>query len=201
MAATLYWSVVAVICAYIGHKLLHNLYLSPLSAYPGPFFSKIFHFPTDYLLLTGTFHLHLEKLHQQYGPVVRTRPNELSSIKGTTWSEVYGPRLPEMMHSDPHPRTNGVEGVSSATTEDHRRFRKMLSPSFSAQGMREQEPRIQKFVDLLIAGLEERAVKKEPVDMAAWFNWTTFVSCASITLLNMERWLRRSFTLYHRPEP
>ena len=53
----------------------------------------------------------------------------------------------------------------------------MLSHAFSDKALREQEPLIQCFVDNLMTGLRRQCKKDSKegkVDLADWFNWTTF---------------------------
>lgn len=170
------WTLTAAGVVLLGiYHVLWNLFLTPLRVYPGPLLWKLSHIPADYWRMKGTYHLKLHQLHQTYGPVVRIRPNELSSIKGTTWTEVYKPSQPEFMKCEAGPPPNGVHGLAFSPSPQHSRNRKLLSHAFSLQGMREQEPRIQKYVDQTIAGITKQS-SKGPVDMLAWMNWTTFVS-------------------------
>jgi len=69
---------------------------------------------------------------------------------------------------------NGTQNILSALgNEEHGRFRKLFSHAFSERGMREMQPRIQGFVDLLIQGLKE-AASEEHVDIHKWYNWCAF---------------------------
>jgi hypothetical protein len=40
--------------------------------------------------------------------------------------------------------------------------------------MREQQPVIKGYIDLLVRKLRERSERGEVVDLAAWYNYTTF---------------------------
>lgn len=62
--------------------------------------------------------------------------------------------------------------IFTVTSGDHGRTRKMLSGAFSEKAMREQEPLMKVYVDLLMQRLKETASK--PTDIAKWYNWTTF---------------------------
>ncbi|KAI1772199.1 cytochrome P450 [Hypoxylon cercidicola] len=52
-------------------------YTSPLRQYPGPFLAKWTNLWRFFLVRTGSYHLHIRKLHQQYGPILRIGPNHL----------------------------------------------------------------------------------------------------------------------------
>lgn len=60
----------------------------------------------------------------------------------------------------------------SAPADVHSRHRRLLAHAFSDKALREQEPLIKEYVDLLMQRLRERDGEK--VDLVAWFNYTTF---------------------------
>lgn len=124
-------------------------------------------------------------LHQRYGDVVRIAPNELSYTNANAWKDIYAHRQgkPEMMKNrkiySTHP---GGEHIIIANREDHSRFRKGLSHGFSDSSMRQQEPLIQRYVDLLIRRLEENSKDGQiPQNMCSWYNWTTFDIIGDLT--------------------
>jgi averantin hydroxylase len=73
-----------------------------------------------------------------------------------------------------HKPPNGVYGILGAYAPDHSRFRRLFSHSFSEKGMREMQPRIQHYVELLITNLKEVAASGEWTNAVQWYNWTTF---------------------------
>ena len=66
-----------------------------------------------------------------------------------------------------------MQGILGADREDHSQYRRLLSHAFSGQGLREQEFRINHYVDLLMTGLANHSLSGTQ-DMVSWFNWTTF---------------------------
>ncbi|KAJ5342279.1 hypothetical protein N7541_011403 [Penicillium brevicompactum] len=64
--------------------------------------------------------------------------------------------------------------LTMASDVEHARLRRSMNPAFSARALREQEPIIQKNVNLLLQQLESRAAKGLSTDMRAWYNYTTF---------------------------
>jgi averantin hydroxylase len=68
---------------------------------------------------------------------------------------------------------NGVSSILGANHADHSRFRRLLSHAFSDKGIREQDPLIRQYVDLLIQRLHEHAGQGSQ-DMVDWYTWTTF---------------------------
>jgi cytochrome P450 len=65
--------------------------------------------------------------------------------------------------------------ILTANEADHSRFRRLLSRSFSEKALRDQEPLVRTYVDLLIIHLHRRIQDNRPtVDLLYWYNWTTF---------------------------
>jgi cytochrome P450 len=94
-------------------------------------------------------------LHKRYGAVVRIGPNELSYIREDAWKDIYGTRSGEgQLMKDPTTAANepgSTTGLFLApTAEDHSRMRRNLNPGFSERALREQEPVIMTYIDLLI---------------------------------------------------
>jgi averantin hydroxylase len=122
-------------------------------------------------------HLKLLELHEKYGKVIRVGPTDLSWVDEGVWKDVWAHRQghQEFMKSNDararHP--NGHFGILGAAREEHSRFRRLLSHSFSEKGMREQQPIITSYVDSLLTGLREHA-ENGSVDMVKWFNVSNF---------------------------
>lgn len=63
--------------------------------------------------------------------------------------------------------------VNSIDDDVHARHRRLLSHAFSAQALKDQEPLINKYFDLLMTQLSKRA-DGSPLDIVQWMNSTTF---------------------------
>ncbi|KAH9925355.1 cytochrome P450 [Epithele typhae] len=71
----------------------------PLSRYPGPVVARISKFWMAALSLSGDQHKYIKSLHERYGDVVRTGPNELSVRDPSAASVILGsPGLPKGTH-------------------------------------------------------------------------------------------------------
>jgi len=115
-------------------------------------------------------------MHEQYGPVVRVAPDELSYTDSRAWKDIYGHHGAGEFPKDPMEYSlpvNGVANILAADRNTHGRYRRLLSHGFSEKGMREMQPHIQYYVNLLIERLKEHS-RKGPQDMLQWYNWTTF---------------------------
>ncbi|KAH6645040.1 cytochrome P450 [Truncatella angustata] len=156
--------------------MFYNLVVHPLRSYPGPLFNRISRFPRVYWQLTGQLPFRVRELHDRYGTIIRLGPNELAFRDPVAWKDIYGRRAngdempPE--HNYYHFGDEGSTSMLGAEKEEHDRLRRYIAPGFSERAIREQEPVIGGYVDLLIQRLQERCDEK--VDMTAWLNYTTF---------------------------
>ena len=152
--------------------------LHPLASYPGPIHWTTSKVPHAFHIVNGTIASKVAELHQKYGPVVRIAPNELSYIRGDAWKDIYGlqPGRGELKKDVTiiAPVIDGKWGLFLApSTNDHARMRRNLNPAFSDRALRDQEPRIMKYVELMIERLHDHC-KDGPVDICSWYNFTTF---------------------------
>ena len=77
--------------------------------------------------------------------------------------------------------STGVHSILTTPTDaDHSRFRRLLAHGFSEKAIREQEPLLLQYINLLIRGLHEKA-EDGPQDMVAWYNWATFYLIGDLT--------------------
>jgi cytochrome P450 len=125
-------------------------------------------------------------LHNKYGPVVRISPGELAFLDPAAWRDIYGRRTDLPGGSDELPKFiksyRVIPGlpvtIASAERDEHAILRKQLARGFSDRAMQEQEPIIGRYVDLLTMRLRENCVdgdgQPRALDMACWYNWTTF---------------------------
>ncbi|KAK4656797.1 hypothetical protein QC762_207340 [Podospora pseudocomata] len=159
----------------------HRLYFHPLRNHPGPRLWAVSRLPWLYSTVKGTIIQDLKAFHEQYGPVVRVAPNELSYTNPAAAKPIYqsNPEFPkDPMHLPPF--HNGTPGILAADHQNHRRYRRLLSGAFSDRGMRAQQNMIQHHVDLLVSQLKQAASQdnnnnnNNSVDMCQWYNWTTF---------------------------
>ena len=128
---------------------------------------------------SGHHHRIVKALHDQYGPVVRISPNNLSYISPQAWRDIYAHKKTRELEmiKDPefYVRNPNAPSIVNGNYEDHARYRRLYSPGFSARSLREQEPLIQRYVDLFVNGLTRACEHGETaVDMVQWFNWVTF---------------------------
>lgn len=126
-------------------------------------------------------------LYQRYGDVVRVAPDELAFRDSRAWKDIYGHRTDrtgnnavtgEMtknpkMTKDPkmyasNASSDQPENILTAFgCERHGLLRKSVAHRFSDRSLREQQPYIKGYVDLLVEKLrEKRKGGRATVDMA-----------------------------------
>ncbi|KAI0448817.1 cytochrome P450 [Xylaria acuta] len=167
--------------AYIASSAIYNRFFHPLSKYPGPFSHHVSYLPRAYALLSGKLGFHVADLHKQYGPVVRITPNELAFSSPQAWRDIYGHKKsgePEFPKSELFYRvfTYLPLAIINADRDEHALLRRQLSHGFSDRSMKEQEPIIGSYVNLLVQRIRENLDKapNAPLNMLLWLNWTAF---------------------------
>ena len=129
--------------------------------------------------VTGQVHQRLRELHDQYGEVVRIRPNALTYRSPQAWKDIYGHRKPGTLpfRKDPEfymPAAPNQSHLINASEADHSRQKKLLTHAFSERALRDQEPLIVSYIDLFIRRLREYADREEQVNVEKWLNLLTF---------------------------
>ncbi|KIW02096.1 uncharacterized protein PV09_06586 [Verruconis gallopava] len=156
---------------------VYNVYFHPLHGFPGPRIAAATSLYYIYWNARGERHKIDLYLHMKYGEVVRVKPNQLSFVGDDAWKDIF-------MHRQGHPQmakygrgnsnTRGAHSLVSAPDDIHARQRKCLSHAFSEKALREQEPLIKSYIDILISSMREDALNGRPSDMVKYFNWISF---------------------------
>ena len=103
----------------------------------------------------------IKRLHDRYGDVIRVAPNKLSIIDPAIWTGVYQKnfRRPRIWADKP-PGADG-ESLISANERQHARLRKALCPIFSDKSMRDYEPTVVHYLDILVEKIRKIIDPKE----------------------------------------
>jgi cytochrome P450 len=158
---------------YLATDVIYNLYFHPLRRIPGPKVWIAFPILRHLTTARGMLEREMRRLHETHGEVVRFSPYEVSFITAQAWKDIYGhghKQLPKMAVQD----VGRPLDIISAKNEDHARFRKALSHAFSEKGLRDQEPLLNVYIDLMIEKLKDTARSDTPTDMVKWYTLTTF---------------------------
>ena len=121
----------------------------------------------------GDYTFAVHKAHLAYGPVVRVAPNELAYTDVRAWKDIYGHRVgaPENI-KDPSQIFDEEQSkhpsIIFAPREKHSQIRRLVSNAFSDKSLREQEPVLKMYTQLLVDQLSKRTDK--PIDIVKWYN-------------------------------
>jgi cytochrome P450 len=116
-------------------------------------------------------------MHNHYGDIVRVAPDELSFAHPDAWTDIYKNNGGEEMGKAQWFYRAIETGRLCIINEDHKqhgRLRRQMAPGFSEKSIRDQEPIIRGYIDLLIQRLRENSDDSQPIVISDWFNYTTF---------------------------
>ena len=166
---------------YAVYRITYNLFWHPLSEYPGPRHFAATTLPYVYTSFRGHLAIKLHELHNEYGPVVRTAPNELSFIDPSAWATIYNRKnrhqTPFRKNYDSFNETRSQirRSLYLANDEKHAQARKILSHAFSPESHRTQEPLLQRHVQEFMSKIDgERFTGSGIVDLEKWYTWVAF---------------------------
>lgn len=176
--ASLVISLVALSIIYLAASSLYEAYFGPLSKFPGPKLNAISVLPGVVTNYTGRDNVDIPAMHAKYGSVVRVKPTHLSYTGPAAFKDIYGFGK-KGLFKDPQwyqKPINRVDSIITADDADHSRQRKILSNSFSDRALKEQEPLLKGWVELMREKMHEVATSGEKADLLKLYNCTTFVS-------------------------
>ncbi|MCJ1258246.1 Cytochrome P450 monooxygenase orf11 [Lignoscripta atroalba] len=171
-------TVVFLLICYWAFATLRDVLKHPLSKFPGPPSAAFSNFSYCRMFMGGRQPYKILELHNKYGPVVRTAPNELSFNTLGSWRDIYGPRKghQNFIKSDFYDGGNFADRAHSIVSVrdpvEHAKMRKYLSNAFSDRSLKEQEYLVTEVVDRFIDQIGERG--KDSLDLVPWFNLATF---------------------------
>ncbi|KAI8627729.1 cytochrome P450 [Xylariaceae sp. FL1651] len=159
-----FWTISALLLAgYAVYGLLlagYRLFLHPLAGFPGYKICAISEWYEFYCYIVkgGQWGNEVRKMHEKYGPIVRTSPWELSIRDSEFYGQLYVAASTRRTNMWPRGREgNGFEDSHHLTVPHdlHRSRRRHLEPFFSRQGITRVERILADEVRLLDARLSE----------------------------------------------
>lgn len=164
--------------------VVYNLYYHPLAGYPGPKTWAATRIPWAISVTLGRWPSQVRELHEKYGDVVRTAPGELSFINPVAFKDIFAIRPGHKHFPKDHlfytREFQKAGDIVRSTDEEHARYRRLLAHSFSEKSLRDQEPLVRKYADLLISKISERCQQNQDgpdsttINMTNWMNFITF---------------------------
>ncbi|KAG6000416.1 hypothetical protein E4U21_005476 [Claviceps maximensis] len=153
--------------------LVYRACFHRLNRFPGPFAARLSNF---YITRLATRKLQLyrevQNLHQVYGDYVRVGPSEIS---------INDAKAVAAIHSNSSPCGKGpwynieqpaVSVHMTRNKDEHTRRRKTWDKAFSTKALRDYEPRVLKYTNLLFQRIREN--QGIPFDASKWFNFYSF---------------------------
>ncbi|KAK8119093.1 benzoate 4-monooxygenase cytochrome [Apiospora kogelbergensis] len=138
----------------------------PLSKVPGPWYSKFTEAAGKYHLLKGRKPIYINQLHDEYGPIVRIGPNEVSIKDAAAMQRMYSIKGEFPKAWIYQILVLGVESVfSTISIPLHRRYRRLLSSAMSDSGLARHKQVIDGKVRLAIQRMGKR---QNVVDVLFW---------------------------------
>ncbi|KAG9963016.1 benzoate 4-monooxygenase cytochrome P450, partial [Aureobasidium melanogenum] len=165
--------------SYITYWII-SYFQHPLYRFPGPFLASISNIPHCLSFLGGRQPYDCLALHEKYGSVVRTSPNELSFSTSQSWKDIYGSRPGhQVFRKSPFYEGASFDGktlsiISETDPANHKNMRAQLSNAFSDKSLRDQERLITEPIDLFIDQIGKMGDCPQGIDIVMWFNLMTF---------------------------
>nr|UYM26528.1 cytochrome P450 [Talaromyces wortmannii] len=145
---------ISVTTIYCVALVTHRLVFSPLAGFPGPKLAAATGWVEFYFdfFKQGAYIYEIEKMHKEYGPIVRINPEELSLHDPAFYDEIYCVSSKRRTDNYNHfGKGIDFDGSHFLTTkhDHHRRRRKPLEPYFSRGGVKSLEPILHEAVQKL----------------------------------------------------
>ncbi|KAL4799004.1 cytochrome P450 [Aspergillus venezuelensis] len=144
---------------YLVVRSIYRLYFHPLSHIPGRKLAAISHLYEIYhdIWRGGQYLFEIEKMHEQYGPIVRITPREVHISDPEFYEEIYAPSS-RRREKDPTwvPIFGSPTSMISTTNHEHHRFRRsILTNFFSKRNVQNLTPMIEERCLKLLQRFEE----------------------------------------------
>ena len=117
--------------------IIYRVFLDRLSHIPGPLLWRISRLPYAYNLFCGRLPYAIAAIHDRYGPVVRSAPNEVSFTTPSAWGDIYKSRAHNngkklQMQKDPllflRPKDGSKDILFAYDDKEHARHRYRILP-------------------------------------------------------------------------
>ncbi|KAK5997675.1 Cytochrome P450 monooxygenase orf5 [Cladobotryum mycophilum] len=160
-------------CGLYSSMLVYRAFFHRLGRYPGPFLARLSNF---YITAKSIKKLHLfeevQKLHAQYGDIVRLGPTELSIASPEAVKAIYGSGAPTTKgpwYSLLEPRT---PLFMARDKQEHARRRKVWDQGFSTKALNGYDPRITKSINQLLHVISQKV--DQSIDITEQFTFLVF---------------------------
>ncbi|KAF5862062.1 hypothetical protein ETB97_012209 [Aspergillus alliaceus] len=180
-SATSYYLIVGAILAAIGIPLLLLQLWDPLSSVPGPFWARWSPLWMVRHALRGDMHQTMIQMHDKYGSLVRTGPNELSTSDPDAIQQIYGPGS-RFRKSDWYSVWQGRRKFDLFPERDaniHAAQRRLVNSIYSMSRLKELESYLDDVLTVFLTRLSQTSVRR--IDMSYWAQLFAFDVIGELT--------------------
>ena len=154
----------ALILAYTASISIYRRYFHALSKVPGPFLPAVTKLYQSYF--NRRYYLQIEKLHQQYGRIVRINPDEVHLADPSHYDEIYYmgtkySKAPIFYNALCVPSSS----FGTPQNEIHKIRRGAMNPMFSRQKVLELEGIVQEKANKVCKRMQDGVDQNKPVDL------------------------------------
>jgi len=175
---TFYLTVLASSTLSIFSWIIYQLYFSPLSRFPGPFWAKVNPFWHAYQISSGQRRDTFVKLHRHYGDLVRVGVNDISvcNIAGQYDLHKHGVTLVKTVgYNVLRPDTRYSSVANEQDKKIHGRLRCQIRPAFSIHALEGMETYIKANITAFCDGIKRFGKNGEnSLDLSEWNTFLTF---------------------------
>ncbi|KAF2186100.1 cytochrome P450 [Zopfia rhizophila CBS 207.26] len=155
--------------------VIFRLFFHSLAHIPGPKIAATTQWYEFYhdVIRNGRYQSHIEKMHEEYGPIVRISPYELHCNDPAFIDQVYAGSGSGKKRDKTIFYCNGFQFwgscINTISHDLHRLRRSALNPFFSKASILRLEPTIRSYVDAMCQKIETYVHTKEPCSMTYAF--------------------------------
>ncbi|ETS74340.1 hypothetical protein PFICI_14206 [Pestalotiopsis fici W106-1] len=156
----------------LGSMVVYRLFFHQLRHLPGPRLAAVTKLWHVFHVSDSRNFAFLDRLHAEYGPVVRTGPNEVCVATADAIQKIDGwgnDTTKDVWYDLMQPRTSAV---FTRNKHEHREWRKTWSQSLSSKAMESFQPRVAGLAEALVEYISEK--HSDPVDLDEIMSWFSF---------------------------
>ncbi|KAF2683060.1 cytochrome P450 [Lentithecium fluviatile CBS 122367] len=159
-------------------RLLFKVLQPGLRHIPEPWLAKFTPLWRIWFVWDGSAHVGYRRLHERYGPIVRTAPNVVNISDPAAINTIFGigSRFTKSLFYTPFTvRYDGEVMDNILSTNDfdeHKRLKRSVAPKYSMTSMRSLEYLVDPCTKIFIDAMMD--LQGQVVDLGAWVQWCAF---------------------------
>ena len=163
--------------AFIGSALSYVAYqrfIHPLASIPGPFWASLTRLWMTKHSWDGDMNVTMISLHENYGTLVRTGPNEVSVSDLAAIKSIYGAGT-KFRKSDWYSVWQGHRKFDLFAERDeriHGEQRRLVSRAYSMDALKDLEPYVDNAVDVFLDNMSQK--QDQVIDLGNWVQLFAF---------------------------